>query len=96
MIRSSVLKNKTRIGPYFIDPTRMFQILMQFKEKHNKNLIFGHINVNWLHTKFRKFEIMLDLNLMDIFVISETKLNPLITRNFNVPEYTLNRKDRPA
>ena len=76
-----------------------FPELHSFREKHSKNFIFGHLNINWFHTKFQEIHDILSKGLLDLFAISETKLNPSIKSEvfkFYLQDFSMYRQDRPG
>ncbi len=74
----------------------MFPALNMFREKHPKNFIFAHLNINWFHTKFAEVHEILSLNLVDLLFLGESKLYPTLNKSFKVENYTFYRQDRPG
>lgn len=64
-----------------------------------KGLRFGHWNINYLtDSKFEQIKLLLvnNSNCPDVFFITETFLKPSVCDSlFEIPGYTLLRKDRP-
>ncbi len=87
-VNSASLHNTTGV--------KMFPSLNTFRDKHSKNFIFGHLNINWFHTKFIEVHEILTQNLIDLFFIGESKLYPELRKSFKVENYTFYRKDRPG
>ena len=64
--------------------------------KHKNNFIISLLNINSLQHKFADISFLLTKQLVDILVINETKLNPLIDDNrFKNELYLMIRRDRP-
>ena len=63
-------------------------LMRKFKYSHPKNFIMSHYNVNSIRWKFVEVREILDLELVDFFGISETKLSPNFFNDFNVPNYS--------
>ena len=73
----------------------MFPELQDFHAKNVRNLIFGHLNINSFHSKFMEVYEILSKRYMDIFVISEIKLNKsYLSGQYNVKDYSMYRADR--
>ena len=69
--------------------------LTDFRASHKKNLIIGHLNINSLRYKFMEVNAMLSANVIDIFYLSETKLDSSFPLNqFNVHGFAHYRNDR--
>ena len=69
--------------------------LKNFKTKYNKNLIVGHLNVNSICSKFEEVADILNNNLLDIFALSETKIdNSYPDAQFSISDFSLYRADR--
>ncbi len=56
-----------------------FPHLKDCRNDNPKNFIFTHLNINWFHTKFHEVHEILSKDTVDLYAISETKLNPTIT-----------------
>jgi hypothetical protein len=66
--------------------------LMELRKKHMKNLIFAHININSLRSKYTVLLDVLHRELIDIFTIQETKLdNSFPDAQFQIPGYRMYR-----
>ena len=73
----------------------MFPELQDFHAKNVRNLTFGHLNINSFHSKFMEVYEILSKRYMDIFAISETKLNKsYLSGQYNVKDYSMYRADR--
>ena len=48
---------------------------VKFRNQYPKNLISGHLNINGLRNKFFEVHDILKENLLNVFFISETKLD---------------------
>ena len=71
--------------------------LVKFRNQYPKNLISGHLNINGLRNKFFEVHDMLSENLLDVFFISETKLDSSFPNaQFQVPGFKHYRVDRNA
>ena len=69
--------------------------MKDYRIKNARNYIIGHLNVNSIRNKFDAIECILSEGLVDIFAISESKLDdsfPL--SHFNVTDFSNHRKDR--
>ena len=63
--------------------------------KNARNCIIGHLNVNSIRNKFDAIECILNEGLVDIFAISESKLDDSIPLSqFSVNDFSIHRKDR--
>ena len=77
------------------DKSVFLQDMLDFRECNPKNLIVGHLNINGLRNKFSEIEYMLLQNTLDIFFVSETKLDESFPKHqFNVPGFESHRADR--
>ena len=70
--------------------------LSEFSTRYFKNLKLGHLNINSLGgSKWTEIYELLNANLLDIFVIGESKLDDsFASSQFQIPGYRLFRKDR--
>ena len=60
-----------------------------------RNILLGHVNINSIRNKFEPIEGILRNGLIDILVISESKIDDSFPMaQFSVQNYTLHRKDR--
>lgn len=76
--------------------TSIFPCLKAFRAKHIKNFIMAHLNINWLHTKLDEVKSILVNNYVDLFALSETKLNNTHTKAMlRIEGFSLYRSDRP-
>ena len=65
--------------------------------KGAKNGIIGHLNINSIRYKFDNIADLLKDNLVDIFSITETKLDDSFTHaQFSYMGYKVHRKDRTS
>ena len=63
--------------------------------KNARNILLGHVNINSIRNKFEPIEGILRNGLIDILVISESKIDDSFPMaQFSVQNYTLHRKDR--
>ena len=66
-----------------------------FRKKHPKSIIIGHLNVNSVRYKFAEIADLLQNGFLDICGLSETKLDENFTNSqFHVENFSLYRKDR--
>lgn len=80
-----------------LEPTCTFPDLVNFRKRHSKNVIFAHLNINFFHSKYMEIQDILYDKLVDIFAISETKLNDTHTSEpYRVKDYSFYRMDRPG
>ena len=71
--------------------------IVNFRNSFPKNLISGHLNINGLRNKFFEIHDILKDNLLDLFFISETKLDSSFPNaQFQVPGFKYYRVDRNA
>ena len=69
--------------------------MLHFRNQNAKNLIVGHLNINGLRNKFFEVNDMLSQSLLDMFFISETKLDISFPNAlFRVPGFKHYRADR--
>ena len=62
--------------------------LVKFRNQYPKNLISRHLNINGLRNKFFEVHDMLSENLLDVFFISESKLDSSFPNaQFQVPGF---------
>jgi len=79
------------------DNVVIFPELHNFRSAHMKQMVFGHLNINSLRNKFSEIYELLSHELIDIFGLSETKLDQTFTSSqFKVPDYNMYRTDRNA
>ena len=72
-----------------------FSELRKFRVNHSKQIVIGHLNINSLRNKFCEIYDILLNELIDVFGLSETKLDSSFTSSqFSVPDYTMHRVDR--
>ena len=75
------------------DRSVFLQEMIEFKECSPKNLIVGYLN--GLCNKFSEAEYMLLQKTLDIFFVSERKLDESLPKHhFNVPGFKSHRADR--
>jgi hypothetical protein len=83
----------TRSGT--VEDSDPFDVLRTTRKRHFKNLIVAHLNINSLRYKFYEICTLLQDNIVDLFIVSETKIdNSFPDAQFSVPGYTVFRKDR--
>ena len=71
--------------------------LSKFSKSNAKNLIFSHLNVNSLSSKFMEMNELLIKGKTDVLFLSETKLDSSYPNaQFNVSQFTIHRLDRNA
>ena len=71
--------------------------LSKFSKDNSRKIIFSHLNVNSLSRKFMEIHEILQLNLTDMFFLSETKLdNSFPNAQFNASPFIIHRLDRNA
>ena len=69
--------------------------MKDYRIKNAKNCIIGHLNVNSIRNKFDAIEYILSEGLVDIFAISESKLDESFPLSqFSVTDFSNHRKDR--
>ena len=75
----------------------IFYELKCIKLKNPKNIVITHVNINSIRNKFSELRLILDRNIVDILVITETKVDASFTNTiFMVPNYKLYRLDNTA
>ena len=76
-------------------PVGPYEQLYKFSKSQSKKLIFSHLNINSLSSKFMEIYEILQKGFTDIFFISETKLDDSYPNaQFNVPSFVIHRHDR--
>ena len=74
-----------------------FPELHKFRNNNAKQMIFGHLNINSLRNKFFEVYEILSKELLDVFGLSETKLDPsFMSAQYSIPDYSMHRADRDA
>ena len=69
--------------------------LDNLRMKYPRNFFIAHLNINNIRHKFYEIYDMLNGNGIDIFGISETKINASFTNaQFNIPGFKLHRQDK--
>ena len=69
--------------------------LKSFKRQNMKNFICGHLNINSVRYKFPFIYDILSQELLDVFILPETKLDPSFPNSqFEIPSYNCHRNDR--
>ena len=69
--------------------------LKKYRSTNPKNCIIGHLNINSIRYKFDAVQCLLQGGLLDIFAISESKLDESFPLpQFKVNDFSLHRKDR--
>ena len=70
-------------------------LMLPTRKKYHKNVIMGHLNINSIRNKFTESTEIFFQRILDIFIISETKLGKEFSdAQFLVPGYRFYRKDR--
>ena len=71
--------------------------LSKFSKSNSKNMIFSHLNINSLSSKFMEMNELLTKGKTDVLFLSETKLDSSYpSAQFNVDQFTIHRLDRNA
>ena len=71
--------------------------LSKFSKSNAKNMIFSHLNINSLSSKFMEMNELLTKGKTDVLFLSETKLDSSYPNaQFNVNQFTIHRQDRNA
>ena len=69
--------------------------LKRYRTDNPKNCIIGHLNINSIRNKFEAVKCVLNDGLMDIFALSESKIDESFPNaQFIVNDFSLHRKDR--
>ena len=69
--------------------------LKSFKRQNMNNFICGHLNINSVRYKFPFIYDILSQELLDVFILAETKLDPSFPNSqFEIPSYNCHRNDR--
>ena len=72
-----------------------FQMPINLKNKHSKDTIFSHININSFRYKYIALQEILYEKYVDILIVGETKLDSSFPdAQFKAEGYTMFRKDR--
>jgi len=75
----------------------IFTEVKMLRSKDRKRPLIGHINNNSIRYKFQEIRDLFDRNLVDLFCVSETKIDDTFRDNlFSVDGYKLYRNDRDA
>ena len=70
-----------------------FSFLKKTKSKHDKNLLFGNLNINLIRNKFESVQEIIQNNF-DIFLSIETEIDSFFpSQQYSIPEYRTFRKD---
>ena len=89
--------NDCEIDASLSEKCTIFPKLHDFKCVYRKKLIFGHLNVNSVRNKFEEVSEVLNNDYMDIFGLSETKVDDSFpSSQFNISNYKLHRQDRTS
>lgn len=81
--------------PHELKPGECFKELYTVRQKHLKNFIISHLNINSVQNKFSEIHEMLQEKLTDCLILSETKLdNSYPMTQFQINGYRLLRRDR--
>ena len=71
-----------------------FTELRNVRLENVRNVIICHININSIRYKFSELQIILRENLVDVLVVTETKLDASFTNDiFHIPDYYMYRQD---
>ena len=82
---------------YIPDASSPSHPIKRFKMKYPKNMIISHYNINSVRNKFIEIESVLIDDCIDIFGITETKLDESFPRDqFKVNNFKLERQDRDS
>ena len=77
------------------DAPDAIQSIKSFKLKYTKNLIISHYNINSIRNKFIEIAPLLTDGCIDIFGITETKLDDSFpNEQFKIPNFKHERQDR--
>ena len=69
--------------------------LKRYRTDNPKNCIIGHLNINSIRNKFEAVKCVLNDGLMDIFALSESKIDESFPNaQFIVNDFSLHKKDR--
>ena len=68
--------------------------LKRFRTDNPNNCIIGHLNINSIRNKFEAVECVLNDGLIDIFALSELKIDESFQFILNTNVFSLHRKDR--
>ena len=69
--------------------------LKRYRTENPKNCIIGHLNINSIRNKFEAVECILNDGLIDIFALSESKIDESFPNaQFIINDFSLHRKDR--
>ena len=72
-----------------------FKDLRDVRRSYPKNFMAAHLNINSLPYKFDEIKEVLTDNIVDLLIISETKLDESFNENlFSVDGYKVQRRDR--
>ena len=72
-----------------------FKDLRDVRRSYPKNFMAAHLNINSLRYKFDEIKEVLTDNIVDLLIISETKLDESFNDNlFSVDGYKVQRRDR--
>ena len=78
-----------------LDSTNPFEQLTDFSKNNSKKMIFSHLNINSLQSKFIEVHEILHKGLSDMLFLSETKLDSSYPNaQFHVMSFITHRLDR--
>jgi hypothetical protein len=76
-------------------PNIWLKMVIDYHDKFNGNLSFIHLNKNTIFNKIDDIDTILNLNLYDIVMINETKLDDSVPINYFTHQYYhVLRRDR--
>jgi hypothetical protein len=72
-----------------------FKDLRDIRRSYSKNFMAAHLNINSLRYTFDEIKEILTDNIVDLLIISDTKLDETFNDNlFSVDGYKVQRRDR--
>ena len=73
----------------------LFTLCAKYRLDNPRNCVIGHLNVNSIRNKFDAVECVLNEGLLDIFAISESKLDDSFPLSqFSVTDFSIHRRGR--
>ena len=77
--------------------SNLFTEIKQVKMHNPRNIIISHININSIRNKFQELKLLLELSLVQILIVSETKIDSTFRDAlFYVKGYKMYRQDNTA
>lgn len=71
--------------------------MAKIRKDHPKNIVIAHLNINSLRNKFDEVKCIMRNLYLDIFSVSESKLDESFSNNlFRIEQFNMHRKDRNA